>query len=82
MMLRPRRFAPITLGLLLAIAVAGCGSSASEEPRTGNPAVYDRINAETDCATLQGEFDIAERNHHTDYMQAADDRMRQLGCYR
>lgn len=47
----------------------------------GSAPAVDRINSETDCAALQGEFDTAERNRHTDYMQVADRRMRSLGCY-
>jgi hypothetical protein len=48
---------------------------------TANP-VITRINSEVDCTALQGEFDTAEQNRHTDYMQAADARMRAVGCYR
>jgi hypothetical protein len=61
----------------------------------GNPAVYQRISAMTDCAALQAEFDTAEANHgrdldsgkldlaviDTSYMSAADDRMRAINCY-
>jgi hypothetical protein len=61
----------------------------------GNPAVYQRIAADTDCASLQAQFDQAAANHDRDsdagdleamkwstgYMVAADDRMRGLGCY-
>jgi hypothetical protein len=55
--------------------------------------VYDRIAAETDCATLQAEFDQASENHDAvpagseqagwslGYMKAADARMKDLGCY-
>lgn len=32
----------------------------------GNPAVYERIASETDCATLQKDFDTAEANHRRD----------------
>ena len=58
----------------------------------GNPAVYQRIAAETDCATLHADFDQAAANHDaaapgseqatwsTNYMAAADARMRQIGC--
>src|SRR5688572_4675765 len=44
--------------------------AAAEEPTEessddlpGNPAVYDRIAALTDCAQLQAEFDQADENH-------------------
>jgi hypothetical protein len=84
-----------TLAFVL-LALAGCGSSdATNAPRTGNPAVYERIASETDCAALQHEFDTADVNHTRDlgrdrldladvdvaYMNAADDRMREIGCY-
>jgi hypothetical protein len=57
--------------------LTGCPDSSPPS----NPAVISRINSETDCSELQGEFDRAEANHHTDYMQAADRRMRTIGCY-
>lgn len=78
----------IILGIVL--MVANGGGSSSERP--GTPAVYDRIASETDCAILQGEFDTAEAGHSraaagstaakiaTSYMQAADERMRAVGC--
>jgi hypothetical protein len=44
--------------------------------------VITRINFETDCATLQGEFDRASGNRRVDWMRAADARMRAVGCYR
>lgn len=52
--------------------------------------MYTRIASLTDCAQLQREFDLAEATHQrggtwgpigTAYMQAADTRMRQVGCY-
>lgn len=63
--------------------------------RAGNPAVYAEIAAETNCSKLQAMFDQAdangklERRRHnlamaevtTSYMEAADQRMRQIGCY-
>lgn len=53
--------------------------------RPGNPAVYARIEGETDCAALQSEFDTAESGPPSDwkvpYMEAADARMREVGCY-
>lgn len=57
----------------------------------GNPDVYARILAMTDCAALQNEFDQAEDNLQEPgtpqyrwglgYMKASDDRMREIGCY-
>jgi hypothetical protein len=52
--------------------------------------MYQRIEAMTDCNQLQAEFDLAERTHQrggecgpigTAYMEAADKRMREVGCY-
>lgn len=63
---------------------------ATEPERPGNPGVYARIAKMTDCDALQEQFDLAERTHQrggdwgpigTAYMQAADDRMREVGCY-
>ena len=75
----------------IAVAVlAGCGSG-SDSP--GNPAVYDRINSTSDCDALQREFDTAYANHQraeagsdlalaaSGYMDAADERMKDLDCY-
>jgi hypothetical protein len=65
-------------------------TEAPEESRPGDPAVYARIAKMTDCDALQEQFDLAERTHQrggewgpigTAYMQAADDRMREVGCY-
>jgi hypothetical protein len=68
--------------LLIAVVLIGVTRGHSSDPSpTGNPAVFDRISVETDCVALQREFDIAESNHHTDYMVAADERMRADGCY-
>jgi peptidyl-tRNA hydrolase len=70
--------------------------AANQESRPGNPKVYARIEAMTDCGQLQEQFDIAEANQFRDidrgrtdlaeastaYMQAADERMREVGCYK
>jgi hypothetical protein len=64
------------LAAVLALSAVGCNRTS----KASNPAIT-RINAETDCAQLQTEFDRAEQNGHTDYMTAADARMRSLGCY-
>jgi hypothetical protein len=74
--------------LALAGLIAGCGGSSEPTTRPGNPTVYQRIEQTTDCAKLQKEFDTASANHDrtgdpasTEYMAAADDRMREVGCY-
>lgn len=63
------------------------------ETRPGDPAVYAQIEASTDCADLQETFDRAAGNNERaetgseafdytlGYMEAADDRMREVGCY-
>ena len=76
----------ITVLILLALA---CGSSAPQLKTTadfvkefgGNPDVYDRILKMTECPALQEEFNIAEENTNIGYMKAADQRMREIGCY-
>lgn len=84
--------------LVVVIAVVSNRTTSTPEStaRPGNPAVYREIAAETNCARLQEMFDIADANHERavaandldqmawtlGYMQAADDRMRALGCYR
>lgn len=65
----------------------------SNTARVGDPAVYARIDASTSCTELQREFDIASDNTtriqadggdatiSISYMEAADVRMREIGCY-
>ena len=77
----------------MALAFAILTACAGEADRPGSPAVYDRIEAETDCSALQDEFDTAMagaegrrsgddlRHASLAYAQAADRRMRKLGCY-
>lgn len=75
--------------IVLALASLACGSSAPKLKNTtdfvkefgGNPDVYDRLLKMTDCPTLQNEFNIAEENTNIGYMKAADQRMREIGCY-
>lgn len=88
---RRKRTASI-LGALAAVALAA-GCAGSERP--GHPDTYERIEALTDCAALQEAFDTAADNHDRDdargrldlmkidssYMDAADDRMGDVGCY-
>lgn len=78
---------------LAALAIVFLAACAGDSARPGNPAVYDRIGGLTDCAMLQTEFDLAMTNHDRApagteerrwtlaYAQAADDRMRKIGCY-
>lgn len=66
---------------------------ATTTTRIGNPDVYAKIEAMTDCAELQREFDVAmdnaERRRPGDqlrdvsmaYAKAADTRLEKLGCY-
>jgi hypothetical protein len=74
------------------------GDTTTHEAATlpGTQVVYDRINSLKNCSTLQAEFDQADANHTreldagnshmveatTSYMEAADNRMREVGCYR
>ncbi len=72
------------------LIIIGC--SATPEP-LGDPAVLADIEATTDCTELQSTFDTAAANHERSveggdgaavtlaYMQAADARMLELGCY-
>lgn len=63
------------------LILAGC--SAPAEP-VGNPEVLERIGGMEDCTALQQEFDTADASSGeaaTAYMKAADERMREVGCY-
>lgn len=84
----------VLLMLALALVTACNGGSAPTVPANGpgNPAVYSRIAGETDCATVQGEFDTAAKAHDgatsgsdtalaaTGYMVAAQARIKALNC--
>ena len=81
------------VALTLAACVALSGGNKSTPAKPGDPEVYKRIAATKDCAELQREFDTASANHDraatgvqretaTAYMTAADERMREVGCYR
>jgi hypothetical protein len=70
-----RRIALVVVLALLALrAIAVYGDSPAPPgapppaaaPSPGSPAVYERINALTDCAALQVEFDTAYTNHGRD----------------
>ena len=80
-----RRF----LAAVVVVSLTAC----AEDAEPGNPAVYDRIEAETNCSALQDEFDTAMaaaegrrsgddmRDASLAYAKAADRRMESLGCY-
>lgn len=80
--------APAPVGtIVLTIAVP------TPTARPGSPAVYERIAALNDCTALQRELEIALGNYdpknaptsaspQLSYAKAADDRMREIGCYR
>lgn len=66
---------------------------ATSNDRPGDPSVYAQIRSTTDCGELQATFDRAADNNDRyeggehlhrvtlSYMEAADDRMRSIGCY-
>jgi curli biogenesis system outer membrane secretion channel CsgG len=71
--------------------------TATEAPsRPDDPTVYARIAKMTDCGKLQEHFDLAETTSQRPggpegatwseigiaYLQAADARMKEVGCYR
>ena len=77
--------------LVVVVAIGGCGNKAAA--KAGDPAVHQRIAALTDCKAVQAELDTASANHDrastqaareasTAYMATADDRMREIGCYK
>ena len=89
----------ILLACFTLAVLGGLGSRCSREPpRPGDPAVYARMKASTDCAALRWDYAQAQaglqraasarhvgeraRLHALGYMQAADERMRELGCYK
>lgn len=79
------------------MALTGCGGDAATDnkpaDRPGSAVVYQRIASLSDCSALQEEFDIADAhaeskqdagltaNVELSYMAAANDRMREIGCY-
>jgi hypothetical protein len=75
----------IVVAVAVVVGLAALGSSSEPE---GNPDVYSRISSLTDCAELQREFDTADANRkfsddpeiQTSYMEAAHERMQELGC--
>lgn len=79
--------------VVVALLLAGCGGASQDAELPGNYAQV--IESETDCAELQSVFDQAEQTgearreagdvdtarQYTAVMQAADAKMRQIGCY-
>lgn len=88
-----RSFRLATIVSMLTALLAGCGNTSSTNDRSGDPDVYARIAALTDCDELQREFDTAMDNADArpardplgeiaeSYGEAADGRMREIGCY-
>lgn len=80
----------MTVLVAAVVATAGCAPAPGE--REGNPAVYRRLTAETDCEFLQREFDEAmdrveslppdspRREAPMGYATTAMDRMVELDC--
>lgn len=89
------RAAGVAALVIAALVVLNVLDSGKDSSRPGDPAVYSRIDSLTDCSALQSEFNAADarhgtqvRNHRTEqaeiersYMEAADGRMRTIGCY-
>lgn len=89
------------IACLAALAVAGCSPADTgttrarptpEQEQVGEPAVFARIKALTDCAEIQAEFETAFGNSEkaepgtarheaaVAYMDAANDRLEAVGC--
>ena len=89
------------VSLIVLAGVGGCGSDGTQSgsgawplpTRPGDPTVYQRIAASTDCIALQREFNRAmetvealtpgsdARRAPMSYANDANLRMRELGCY-
>jgi hypothetical protein len=84
-----------TFGIVAVAAAQTVAAPATPTAPEGNPAVYTRIAALTDCDQLQGEFNVADATGRrarqrgdlatgratTGYMKAADNRLKAIGCY-
>lgn len=82
----------LAVALLATTLAVGCGGTDSASKKPGNPAVYERIEATSDCGQLQHEFDTAMANFDrvpkgTDrsttslaYAEAAQARIEKVGC--
>lgn len=85
----------LTAVVVLTFTLVACtgGTDGTGGSRPGLDEIYSRIETSRDCDGLQAEFDAADRNHEAtragsrnaeislSYMEAADKRMRQVGCY-
>jgi hypothetical protein len=83
----------VFVALLLIVGVGSCAEgNDGTDSKPGNPAVYQRIEAESDCSALQREFDTAmdnfdraepgsdARKWSLAYAEAAEKRRQQLSC--
>ena len=84
----------LALSIIVLLVMMACTTSdREEEPRTGDPAIYERIESLTDCEALQIEFNLAQgnlaRTRHDDnegrenyrsYAETAEDRLDELRC--
>ena len=89
-----RPFHVVVAVFVVLVIAASIVTMTRDKPRPGQRSVYERIDAETDCGQLQREFDTASSNHtrdlgrgrtdlaeiDTSYMEAAHDRMEEIGC--
>ena len=91
------RLGVVCLVLAFTLAGCGGSSNdpavENNERTVGNPAVISRIENSTSCTELQREFDIAmdnvdarepgdpKRDLGMTYADAADNRLREIGCY-
>jgi len=87
--------------IIIAVAILACSSATPKlftandymEEYGGNPNVYADILSMNDCANLQIQFDLADKNNEREepgtparrwtlgYMTAANNRMEEIGCY-
>lgn len=92
---KPVAIGCLAVAVLALVALGYAATRGGSSARPGSPDVYARIAASSDCTALQKEFDQADANGKRDrasgrteqarwssgYMDAADARMRQIGCY-
>lgn len=91
---RPAKWKPYAGVACIVALIAACAFAFSRDDQPGAPEVYSRINGLTNCAALQAEFNTAAAAHardtargrtdlaeiDTSYMEAAEGRMKTLGC--
>lgn len=73
-------------GLVAAVIVGLVGVALPDDDRPDSvPRVVtdriDRFATDSDCVSLQEEFNIADNRNATDVMEYIDDAMREVGCY-